>query len=63
MSEATGGIVTGIIHSNATGACLILERYAFRLGGECSILLSYGDICNFIEQASRLGGVRSILLS
>ena len=39
------------------------ERAAFRLGGECSILLSYGDICNFIEQASRLGGECSILLS
>ena len=43
--------------------CTLLEQPNLFLGGECSILLSYGDICNFIGQASRLGGVRSIQLS
>ena len=37
---ATGGIVTESIHSNAAGASLILEKYAFRLGAKLLICKS-----------------------
>ena len=48
-----------------------LERAAFRLGGERSIQLSYGDVSNIYSifgssgtrTSCRLGGGRSILLS